>query len=78
MSSSIVGIIVNVSPYLVGLGRATSLKMMHALDHVSRDRNVVTMEINAVITTNLVRAINTLVEEHRTGHGMSHITTAFH
>lgn len=69
MSASIVGIIVNVSPYVIELGRATSLKMMQVLDHVSRDRSLVTMELNAVITSNLVRAINTLVEEHKPGHG---------
>lgn len=69
MSSSLVGIVVNISPYVVGLGRATSMKMMQVLDYVSRDRSLVTTEINAMITSNLVRAIDTLVEEHRSGHG---------
>lgn len=69
MSASIVGIVVNISPYVVGLGRVTGMKIMQVLDHVSRDRSLVTTEINAMITSNLVRAVNTMVEEHKPGHG---------
>jgi hypothetical protein len=45
------------------------MKMMQVLDHVSRDRNLVTTELNAMITSNLVRAVDTMVEEHKLGHG---------
>ncbi|KAL1302930.1 hypothetical protein AAFC00_003251 [Neodothiora populina] len=76
MSASIVGIIVNISPYVVELGRATSLKMMQVLDLVSRDRTLVTTELNTVITSNLVRAINTFVEEHKAGHENENIIWA--
>lgn len=69
MSASLVGIIVNLSPYAVNLGRVTSMKMMQVLDHVSRDRSLVTTELNAMITSNLVRAVNTLIEAHKPGHG---------
>jgi len=72
MSTSIVGIVVNLSPYVFGLARVTSMKLMQALDHLSRAPSVVTAELDAMITTNLVRAINTLVEEHKPDHGKSH------
>ena len=45
------------------------MKLAQVLDHVSRDRCLVTTELNATITSNLVMAINTLVEEHSAGHG---------
>jgi len=77
MSTSIVGIVVNLSPYVFGLARVTSMKLMQALDHVSRAPSVVTAELDAMITTNLVRAINTLVEEHKPDHGRSPLWARF-
>lgn len=69
MSASLVGVIVNLSPYVIKLGRATSLKMTQVLDYVSRDPVLAATETNAMVTSNLVQAIDTLVAEHKVGHG---------
>lgn len=70
MSASLVGVIVNVSPYVVKLGRATSLKLAQVLDYVSRDPTLAATETNAMVMSNLVQAIDTLVSEHKVRHGM--------
>lgn len=70
MSASIVGIIVNISPYVVGLGRVTSTKLVQMLDYLSRHCALAITEVNAMVASNLARAINTIIEEHGSGHSM--------
>jgi hypothetical protein len=65
MAAALVGIIVNVSPYISNLGRATSLKLIQLVDLYTRNSLSTSVEINAMVLTHMVRAVNSMLEEHK-------------
>jgi len=67
MAAALVGIIVNVSPYISNLGRATSLKLIQLVDLYTRNSLSTSVEINAMVLTHMVRAVNSMLEEHKPG-----------
>jgi hypothetical protein len=69
MAAALVGIIVNLSPYIQNLGRATSLKMIQLVDLYTRNSLSTSVEVNAMVLTNMIRAVNSMLEEHSPGHG---------
>lgn len=69
MAAALVGIIVNVSPYVFNLGRATSLKMIQLVDLYTRNSLSTSVEVNAMVLTHIVRAVNSMLEEHKPGNG---------
>ena len=70
MAAALVGIIVNLSPYISNLGRATSLKMIQLVDLYTRNSLSTSDEVNAMVLTHIVCAVNSMVEEHKPGAGM--------
>ncbi|KAI5241718.1 hypothetical protein E4T43_05249 [Aureobasidium subglaciale] len=71
MAAALVGIIVNVSPYIFNLGRATSLKLIQLVDLYTRNSLSTSVEVNAMVLTHMVRAVNSMLEEHKPGAGSS-------
>lgn len=69
MAAALVGIIVNVSPYISHLGRATSLKLIQLVDLYTRNSLSTSVETNAMVLTHMVRAVNSMLEEHKPGTG---------
>lgn len=67
MAAALVGIIVNVSPYIYNLGRATSLKLIQLVDLYTRNSLSTSVEVNAMVLTHMVRAVNSMLEEHKPG-----------
>ncbi|KAG9864062.1 hypothetical protein KCU63_g5085, partial [Aureobasidium melanogenum] len=67
MAAALVGIIVNVSPYISHLGRATSLKLIQLVDLYTRNSLSTSVEMNAMVLTHMVRAVNSMLEEHKPG-----------
>jgi len=74
MAAALVGIIVNVSPYISHLGRATSLKLIQLVDLYTRNSLSTSVETNAMVLTHMVRAVNSMLEEHKSGTGASYYT----
>lgn len=72
MAAALVGIIVNVSPYITHLGRATSLKLIQLVDLYTRNSLSTSVETNAMVLTHMVRAVNSMLEEHKLGTGSLH------
>ena len=72
MAAALVGIIVNVSPYISHLGRATSLKLIQLVDLYTRNSLSTSVETNAMVLTHMVRAVNSMLEEHKLGTGSLH------
>lgn len=73
MAAALVGIIVNVSPYISHLGRATSLKLIQLVDLYTRNSLSTSVEVNAMVLTHMVRAVNSMLEEHKPGTGSSSV-----
>lgn len=69
MAAALVGIVVNVSPYIHHLGRATSLKMIQLIDLYTRNSLSTSVETNAMVLTHMVRAVTSMLEEHQPGKG---------
>lgn len=69
MAAALVGIIVNVSPYISHLGRATSLKLIQLVDLYTRNSLSTSVEMNAMVLTHMVRAVNSMLEEYKPGTG---------
>ncbi|KAG9756955.1 hypothetical protein KCU73_g4655, partial [Aureobasidium melanogenum] len=67
MAAALVGIIVNVSPYISHLGRATSLKLIQLVDLYTRNSLSTSVEMNAMVLTHMVRAVNSMLEEYKPG-----------
>lgn len=75
MAAALVGIIVNVSPYISHLGRATSLKLIQLVDLYTRNSLSTSVEMNAMVLTHMVRAVNSMLEEYKPGTGSFHLAT---
>lgn len=74
MAAALVGIIVNVSPCISHLGRATSLKLIQLVDLYTRNSLSTSVEMNAMVLTHMVRAVNSMLEEYKPGTGSFQLT----
>ncbi|TKX26865.1 hypothetical protein C1H76_1021 [Elsinoe australis] len=67
-STSITSIITNVAPHVVGLGRATSSKLMQTFARLAKPSVVLASESNITTLSNLLYAMNSVIEHHDIGH----------
>lgn len=67
-STSITSIITNVAPHVVGLGRATSSKLMQTFARLAKPSVVLASESNITTLSHLLYAMNSVIEHHDIGH----------
>ncbi|PNS16462.1 Ubp5-interacting protein ftp105 [Sphaceloma murrayae] len=75
-SVSLTSIITNVTPHVTGLGRATSSKLMQTFARLAKPSVVLASESNVNTLSNLLHAINLIIEHHDTGHENSNLLYA--
>ncbi|KAF4555071.1 putative high-temperature-induced dauer-formation protein [Elsinoe fawcettii] len=67
-STSLTTIITNATPHVVGLGRATSSKLMQTFARLAKPSVLFANESNINTLASLLHAINSIIEHNETGH----------
>ncbi|KAG8628591.1 hypothetical protein KVT40_004464 [Elsinoe batatas] len=75
-STSLTTVITNVAPHVVGLGRATSSKLMQTFVRLAKPSVLYANESNINTLASLLHAINTIIEHHEIGHENGHLLCA--
>jgi len=67
-SNSLMAILNNVAPQVIGLARATSSKLVSTFARMAKPSYFLANETNLVLLSSLMEAINSIVENHGEGH----------